>query len=717
MILNHNNIVTLASMGIVRDNIDTPPESPQIIFQPESDCQVFVPSISKIRRYVVTPTGITYTDTAPDVHALYLNNISHRLYSWNGESMKLLMNTIEGEEQFTDTIDFSQSFMVYHVLTERQLSSSLDIGEGSTVVFHGNGKFIGGSIRGTDIQFIPDGDKVCFSSGCTFDNLNVCASWLRATNFGAVPDMTTSAAHSWTFMGLTCDIQERNGTNNLAVWSMIGSFLSNSTNIKLEFNGEFYSFNPAYDDYSSHNYLKVQHAEDLKLYGGVVVFDLLLQSCTRVNVYQMSFVGHHIVHDFPVICNDKGSYINANPEMANSCYSASTDHLYPCGLAGDGIVASVAPDSIIPSHNIHIEHCHFEMRQSGACGYSKYSNGLVTVESSVFNVIDCSFNHIYFQPIASHCSFTTVERVFSNYCLEGVDISTCANHTTIRCSIFLNCGNGSKQDCILAYRQHSHSNLIENCCFQITDSYHIINIPSRYAFRGNPGADGDTLTLRNCTFNVDSVYSYYAGVICLCNNMLFEKCKFNLNINPANESWKLNSLFGTFGRVPRVGTQMVYIPHVKLIECQIVNNARVSYLASNFAGDYIDFEAQSTYVKSESFTVALKSCHSVQIDSCILEFSTYRFSDFTSTIFMSNSILFNEYQEGCFYLSNLQNINVEVVNNIFKATTKFIRLNSSSQGNITFTGNVINCATLIFKPADLTTVTILESGNVINGNP
>lgn len=242
MTLNYPKIVTLASMGVSLDNIDAPLGSPQIMFQPDESCLVFVPGTSKIRQYVFDLQGISHTDSDPEVHALYLNALTNRLYSWNGDNMMELMNTTLGLEQFNDTTNFSQPGMVYHVTTIHQVSS-LTIGDGSTVVFHGQGKFAGAPITGLNIQFIPDGEKVCFGAGCSFSNISPRASWLRTTNFGAVPDMTIGPPHSWTFFDLTCDIQERYGTNNESIWGTIGGFLSHSSNIKLEFNGEFYSDN------------------------------------------------------------------------------------------------------------------------------------------------------------------------------------------------------------------------------------------------------------------------------------------------------------------------------------------------------------------------------------------------------------------------------------------------------------------------------------------
>lgn len=271
MTLNYEKIITLSSMGIVKDNIDIQADDPQIVFVPDSDCMVFVPSIAKIRSYVVTTSGTTYTDAVPDVHTLYLNAISLRLYSWNGENMMLLLNTGLGMEQIVDALCFNEPNQVYHVTTVRQLSSPLEIGEGSTVVFHGQGKFAGAPITGLNIQFIPDGEKVCFGTGCSFSNISPRASWLRATNFGAVPDMTIGPSHSWTFFDLTCDIQERYGTNNESIWGTIGGFLSHSINIKLEFNGEFYSDNIFTNSHNlvlhnpQNDKIKVERASNLEL--------------------------------------------------------------------------------------------------------------------------------------------------------------------------------------------------------------------------------------------------------------------------------------------------------------------------------------------------------------------------------------------------------------------------------------------------------------------
>lgn len=314
MTLNYPNIVTLASMGVALDNIDTPSGSPQIMFQPNVNCLVYEPGTCKIRHYVVDLQGTNHTDSDPDVHALYLNALTNRLYSWNGDNMMELMNTNNGMEQFYDTTDFSQPGMVYHVTTSHQLTNSLIIGTGSTIVFHGVGKFVGAAIQGTNIQFIPDGDNVCFGAGCTFDDLAPRSSWLRATNFGAVPDMVVGIPHSWTFKDLTCDIQERSGTNNLSVWTMIGHFIDNSIDIKLEFNGEFYSRNEAYFDYASNNDLNISCATNLELFGGATLFYLHLLDCNHVFVHHMSFVGFHLVHDFPTVCPNKSSFLLAHPE-------------------------------------------------------------------------------------------------------------------------------------------------------------------------------------------------------------------------------------------------------------------------------------------------------------------------------------------------------------------------------------------------------------------
>ena len=716
MIINHRNILTLDSMGVTLDNIGAPAGSPPVMYAPDDGSVVFVPSSGVIRRYAATATGTTSTDEAPDVHALYLNAISQRLYSWNGTAMMELMDTTDGLGQFTDATSFNEPDKVYHVLTARQLTAALVIGAGSTVVFHGAGKFSGAAITGTNIQFISDGENVCFGPGCTFDDLTPRSSWLQATNFGAVSDMATGAPHSWTFMGLTCDIQERSGTNNYSVWQMIGSFLNNSTDIKLEFNGEFYSQNPSNQahDLAIGNDLKVSNGNNLELYGGVVLFGLYLYDCNHVHVHHMRYVGFHLVHDFPTVCNNKSQFVNEHPEWDGNCYAVS-DKLSPCGLAGDGILA-YRKSSAGTCDDVHIEFCHFEMRQNGVFGNSSVLNDGSFVEMTSFNVNDCSFDHIYFQPVASHCSHSTFERILSNYCMQGVDISTHANHTTVRDSIFLNCACGPKQDSKENYRHHSHSNLLENCLFEMRDEYYLLNA-THYALSSNPAANDDTFVIRNCTFDVESLYPYLYGVKCLCNHMLIDNCKFVLNINPANESWKLESVFLTEGRVHALDeSNPVYQPHVKLKDCHFVNNARSSYLVSYY-GDYLHFEAEDTYFKSTYLTETFSGCRSVSMSSCVMDFSTGLLAKHVKTINISNSVFFNEGNAAYFNLNGLTNINLNITGNVFKSATTFIRLDSGSSGTINVTGNVINCTSLIVMPAGLTTVTITQSGNVVNGNP
>ncbi len=165
MTLNYPKIVTLASMGVALDNIDTPSGTPPLMFLPSVSCLVFEPESCKIRHYIIDLQGTSCTYSIPDIHVLYLNALTHRLYSWNGDGMMELMNTTLGLEQFNDTTNFSQPGMVYHVTTVHQLTGSLTIVDGSTVVFHGTGKFVGADIQGNDIQFIPDGDNECFGAG------------------------------------------------------------------------------------------------------------------------------------------------------------------------------------------------------------------------------------------------------------------------------------------------------------------------------------------------------------------------------------------------------------------------------------------------------------------------------------------------------------------------------------------------------------------------
>lgn len=702
MIINHRNILTLDSMGVTLDNIGAPTGSLPVIYVPDDGSVVFVPSSGVIRRYAATATGTTSTDEAPDVHALYLNAISQRLYSWNGTAMMELMDTTDGLGQFTDATSFNEPDKVYHVLTARQLTAALEIGAGSTVVFHGAGKFSGAAITGTNIQFIADGENVCFGPGCTFANLTPRSSWLQATNFGAVSDMATGSPHSWTFMGLTCDIQERSGTNNYNVWQMIGSFLNNSTDIKLEFNGEFYSQHPSNQDLAIGNDLNVSNGNNLELYGGVVLFGLYLYDCNHVHVHHMRYVGFHLVHDFPTVCNNKSQH----PEWANISYAVS-DGLSPCGLAGDGIQARRYNLSR-SCDDIHIEFCRIEMRQNGTCGNSKVINGTFA-EVTNFNVNDCSFDHIYFQPVASHCSHSTFERIVSNYCLQGVDISTYANHTTVRDSIFLNCACGPKQDTINSSRAYSHDNILENCLFDMNDSYNLINA-SHFALSANFGPANDTFVIRNSNFIVNSESAeYYYPIVCRCPVMFIENCHFHLDIHPASNVLS-KAIIATGGSMQNLD----YTPLIKFKQCVINNLTFASYLCANYSSLDIGVVMESTQLKSVQCDIGLNHCTSISIDSCVLDLSTKTFIKDTSNVQISNSVLFNESQMLGIRFTASASLNVSLQDNVIKHCTKVMQVESvSTTGTINIEDNVINCNTFVVVPAACA-VSITQSGNVIN---
>ena len=719
MTLNYPKIVTLASMGVALDNIDTPSGSPQIIFQPDESCLVFVlgTSTSVIRHYVVDSQGTSYTDSAPDVHALYLNALTNRLYSWNGDNMMELMNTTLGLEQFNDTTNFSQPGMVYHVTTVHQLTSSLTIGNGSTVVFHGIGKFAGAAIQGTNIQFIPDGDNVCFGTGCTFDDLIPRSSWLRATNFGAIPDMIVGEPHSWTFFDLTCDIQERSGTNNYSIWSMIGVFLSDSDGIKFEFNGAFYSYNDinTTHDYTWKNTVSVTNGNQLELYGGKVLFYLELWDCNNIHIHHMKFVGYHLIHDFPTVCNEKSSYIVSHPELSNSCYEYNADGLATCGLAAVGIHAKKSADISKKCEDIHIEFCHFEMREGGVCGISSYSNISDIKEMSTFNVNDCSFDHIYFQPVGSHCANTTIERVFSNYCLQGLDISTCAHDTIVKDCIFLNNASGPKQDTEtpeMILKEYSYNNTIDNCLFEMTDRYNLINA-ARYALSSNLGKTNDSFKISNSKFIINSEFEYGKTIYCRCHNMILENCSFEFNIDPPRADWKLGALFCSGGTIPDdpVTGHSLYTPHLKLVNCHVVNNSRAYYLATHY-GDLIDFEAENSHIQSVAFVHAFPMCNSLTLKSCILDFSCHVFVQDTPTISISDSILLGNIGFSCFNLVGQYALNVSLENNIFKSAAIFVNLNADDTGNVSILRNAIHCSSFVNQPSGCLT-NVNQSGNVI----
>lgn len=715
MNITNYHYITLDSMGVTLDNVGNVAPS-QIMFLPEDGSIVFNPSQSKIVTYHESgaPGSGTLVTTSedPDVHTLYLNALSHRLYSWNGTSMMELFDTSLDLADISNDTNLSQAGQVYHVKDVRNINS-VSIGAGSTVVFLGEGKFVGTSLSGSDIQFVPNGDNVCFGVGCSFANLTINATSVCATNFGAVPDMTTGAPHSWSFYGLTTDIQERSGTNNLSVWAVISSFLSNSTQVSIEFNGDFFSdkvynngtHNPAL------NYIPVTCANNLEVFGGTVLFYLELIDCEFVHVHHMSYVGHHLVHDFPLICNDKSSYINDHPDMENNCYNAR-DGLVECGFSGDCIRAKKTSSPTTACNDIHIEHCHFEMRQNGVTCTS-YKSSSTVIEATNFKVNDCTFDHFYYQPIGTACSHAVIERIYSNYCLQGVDINSLSNDVIVRDSIFLNCACGPKQEVSLQNRNYTHDNLIENCYFQMNDAYTIINTGC-YMLLGNFGEDDDTFVVRNCFFSADAVSNvYYYPIVNRSNNMLIDNCKFYVNIHPDNPAWKLSSIFCSAGSSPTV----TYSPVIKFHNSQLINLSPSSYLAAPYSSMHFGLELVESHIKSAPIDIAIYSCHSLYVDSSVLDFTTQNLVQSTAEITVANSLMPTVTGQVCFKLKGIANLIVDIHDSRFKSVTEFLSLNDNSTGSVQINRNIIDCSGLFINKTIGCTVSVTQSDNIVNGTP
>lgn len=118
--------------------------------------------------------------------------------------------------------------------------------------------------------------------------------------------------------------------------------------------------------------------------------------------------------------------------------------------------------------NTNIHDCHVEMRQSGIAVGQNESHS--EVNGTYIN--NCTFDHIFFQPIGSHGSNTYVTNIYSNYCLQGIDVSTGANNFYIKDSIFNNCAIGPKTASNYDYAEYSYNINFDNVKINMNNKFY-----------------------------------------------------------------------------------------------------------------------------------------------------------------------------------------------------------------------------------------------------
>ena len=608
---------------------------PGVGFTPFVGCKVYNPQGHTIDTYVgQLGDSWEISSRQVSTNDLYLNLRTGRAYTWNGTEMvnaHLSPDVTTGSIPACDH-DFSQSNTTYCVSEPitQPATQPITIGSGSTIEFYGNGCFNGCKLIGSNVKIVPHGTQQIFK-GCSFE-LNIqdpdaeyffVDSQLYATNFGAISDMHTVECGSWDYRGLHVEnlkvhrgysatetgLSDFSGTINDNAWTQMVGFLKNSNGISIEFNGKFMGYTV--------NDLSIRGCRNLELSGGTMLRGFAIIDSQYVDIHDMNFVGVHEVHDFPTILNDKTAYIQElqqrivlesdwsvilelsallNNEL-NQTYNCtfSGDNLQydlegvyhnveegddpvglgaliSCGLSGNGVVARRENADFADCH-VSVHDCHFEMRQGGVAFNSLFKDRpLEDVKIlSHGEVRDCTFSHIYFQPVGSHAEHVTIENIQSEYCLQGLDISTCASNTVVRNCVFRKCSFGPKQETYDPYTPLTHDNVVENCLFEMTDDYLIKNT-GRYVLCVNKGLANDTFVMRNCQFTVNSAYRF-GGMVFRSWRTVLDNVKVRVDIDRGEETgYDILYMIGVGGATPH--SPIVEMSHVD-IEC----NARIESLA------------------------------------------------------------------------------------------------------------------------------------------
>lgn len=702
---------------------------PGIGFTPSVGCEVYNPSGHTIDTYV-SQSGDTWTISSRPVSTkdIYFNLRTGRAYTWNGTKMvnAHLTPDVTSGIPACDHV-FSQDNTTYYV-TEPIINETIDIGSGCTIEFYGNGCLVGCTLNGRGTKIVPHGTQQIFK-GCTFNSQaqgdTFVDSQLYATNFGAISDMHTVEMDGvWSFKGLTVSnlkvhrgyteqetcYSQFSGKVNDDAWTLMAAFLKNSNGISINFNGKFMGANV--------RDIEIRNSRYLDFYGGTMLRGFAIIDCQNVDIHDMCFVGVHEVHDFPTVLNDKAEFLEnllqqhddeAYYENLNYTYNCAyvgdvdenreTDieemgALVSCGLSGDGVKVLRESADFADCH-VSVHDCHFEMRQGGVAFNSRYKS-LPLNEVKILSygeVRDCTFSHIYFQPVGSHAEHVTIENIHSTYCLQGLDISTCASNTLVRNCEFRKCSSGPKQESYVPYTPLTHDNVVENCLFEMTDDYYIKNT-LRYLLTVNKGLANDTFVMRNCEFTVSSAYKF-GGMYFRSWRTTLDNVKLKVTINRVPENaldYDILYLMGMGGATPH--SPIVEMSHVD-IEC----NARIEALA--FRGvslnDAGPMQLNMNYVHVHGLgqaTIMFEKMDYVVLNKCLFELTATTFIRYTHEVTVRNSEVRQISGYGVIAYT-ISDANYLIEDSVFDVGARFLWIQATG-GSIIIRRNTIKCAPLVW---------------------
>ena len=348
-----------------------------------------------------------------------------------------------------------------HIIDRTINGGSIAVGNGSTLVFKKGGKIVNATITCRNIKIVPNGTDVAFEN-CNFANATIVNSQLYATNFGLVPYMT-SKPYNYTYKGKRINTTSNQGTDNTRAWQQLAQMLSNSSGVKMTFNGSFYSG-------TATQFVYLRDANNLELSGGTMVMGLRIMNCNNVNIHDMNWVGFQGVHDFPPIYTNNETTLNGVRYNSNNAFYLLHDKIATMGVADDAIRIEIDNDNK-RSENITVQRCRFDMRQNGLCAGVRSSKRIVR------NVkcLDCTASHIIYQPVGFHASNCQVNNMVAEYCMQGIDISTCSNNITVTNSRFSRCATGPKQESTQEFKSMTYNNVIDGCQFGINDDYLLLD--------------------------------------------------------------------------------------------------------------------------------------------------------------------------------------------------------------------------------------------------
>ena len=566
-----------------------------------------------------------------------------------------------------------------HYISRTIKGGTITVGDGSTLVFQNGGKIANATITGRNIKVMLNGTSVAFEN-CNLTNLNIVNSQLYATNLGLVPNMT-SKPHSYTYKGMRINITRNQGTDNTRAFQQMAQLLSGSNGVKMTFNGSFYSGENV-------KIVFIRDANNMELNGGTMIMCLRFVNCNNLNIHDMRWVGFQGVHDFPPIYTKDELTFNGVRYNSSNAFLLKTDKIASMGIADDAIKFEIDSDNK-RSENIIVQRCHFEMRQNGM------SVGVRSNKRIIRNVkcLDCTASHIIYQPVGFHASNCQVDNMVAEYCLQGVDISTCSNNITVTNSRFTRCATGPKQESMTEFMSMTRNNVIDGCYFGINDDYLLLD-GSQYILNVSEGAKGDVFTVRNTTFDIKKD-RLFGSIRSRTDKVVLENVTVNIDnkLHPRNDSkWSLSEIFSIFGATS-------FAPQFELnnVTINLANGTKANSLfAPHVKGKAMNVKATGVTITGDGLIdTYFNTVNSVNLYNCSLALPSSTVSKGVTSMDAESCTIA---PTKCIFVSDNSNATLKLKNNTitsekvvdFKTTPKLVEMQGNNidlNGEEAFAGN------------------------------